>query len=139
MRPNRIIVGEVRGEEAIDMLSAFNTGHDGSLCTGHSNSTKDMLTRLEMMVLFGAEIPLIAIRKQIVSSIDIIIQLGRLRDKSRTVLEISEIVDIENQEVKLNKLYEFKEEKEVKGKIYGTFQKVGELWNREKLFREGYN
>lgn len=138
MRPERIIVGEVRGEEAIDMLQAFNTGHDGSLCTGHANTTEDMLTRLEVMVLFGTEIPLIAIRKQIASSIDIIIHLGRLRDKSRKVLEISEILGVENSEVRINKLYEFVEEKEKSGKVFGTFKKVGDLRGTSKLFRAGY-
>ena len=91
MRPERIVVGEVRGAEALDMLQAMNTGHDGSLSTGHANSTKDMLSRLETMVLTGAQIPLEAIRQQIASAVDIIIQLSRLRDKSRRTMEITEV------------------------------------------------
>ena len=93
MRPERIIVGEVRGGEALDMLQAMNTGHDGSLSTGHANSTEDMLSRLETMVLQGAAgLPLEAIRQQIASAVDIIIHLSRLRDKSRTTMEITEVV-----------------------------------------------
>ena len=95
MRPDRIVVGECRGAEALEMLQAFNTGHDGSLSTGHSNSCKDMLSRLETMVLMGAEIPLSAIRQQIASGLDIIVQLGRLRDKSRKLIEITEVLDLE--------------------------------------------
>jgi len=110
MRPERIIVGEVRGKEALDMLQAMNTGHDGSLSTGHANSTKDMLSRLETMVLSGAEMPLEAIRQQIASAIDIIIHLGRLRDKSRRTLEITEVVEYKNGQIVLNPLYEFVEE-----------------------------
>lgn len=109
MRPERIVVGEVRGAEALDMLQAMNTGHDGSLSTGHANSTKDMLSRLETMVLSGATIPLDAIRQQIASAIDIIIQLSRLRDKSRRTMEISEVLGFENGEIKLNKIYDFVE------------------------------
>lgn len=123
MRPERIVVGEVRGGEALDMLQAMNTGHDGSLSTGHANSTKDMLSRLETMVLQGAEgLPLEAIRQQIVSAIDIIIHLSRLRDKSRKTMEITEVVGYENKEIILNPLYQFKETEE------STVQKVvGEL------------
>ena len=108
MRPERIVVGEVRGKEALDMLQAMNTGHDGSLSTGHANSTKDMLGRLETMVLTGADgLPLTAVRQQISSAIDIVIHLSRMRDKSRKIVEISEVCGIENGEIKLNKLYEF--------------------------------
>lgn len=107
MRPERIIVGEVRGKEALDMLQAMNTGHDGSLCTGHANSPKGMLSRLESMVLMAVDIPLDAIRSQIVSAIDIIIHLGKLQDKSRRVLEITEITGIKNGEILLNPLYKF--------------------------------
>lgn len=110
MRPDRIIVGEIRGAEAIDMLQAMNTGHDGSLSTGHSNSIEDMLSRIETMVMMGTDIPLQAIRKQIASSIDIVIQLGRLRDKSRRIIEISEIKGIVDGEIVLNPLFQFKEE-----------------------------
>lgn len=109
MRPERIVVGEVRGPEALDMLQAMNTGHDGSLSTGHSNSTHDMLSRLETMVLTGASIPLEAIRQQIASAVDIIIQLSRLRDKSRRTVEICEVLGYEDGEIKLNTLYEFVE------------------------------
>lgn len=109
MRPDRIIVGEIRGPEAIDMIQAMNTGHEGSLSTGHANSVKDMLSRIETMVMMGTEIPIQAIRKQIASSIDIIIQLARLRDRSRRVVEITEIVDFQNGEILTNPLFEFKE------------------------------
>ena len=110
MRPERIIVGEVRGEEALDMLQAMNTGHDGSLSTGHANSAADMLKRLETMVISAAPIPLEAVRQQIASAIDIIIHLARLRDKSRRVLEISEITGCVNGQIQLNPLYVFEED-----------------------------
>ena len=109
MRPDRIVVGEVRGAEALDMLQAMNTGHDGSLSTGHANSPKDMLSRLETMVLMGTDMPLSAIRSQIASGIDIIVHLGRLRDKSRKVLEIVEVLSYENMEIKTSTLYKFEE------------------------------
>ncbi len=110
MRPERIVVGEVRGGEALDMLQAMNTGHDGSLSTGHANSTEDMLSRLETMVLQGASgLPLEAIRQQIGSAIDIIIHLSRLRDKSRKTMEITEVVGYENGKILLNPLYVFEE------------------------------
>ncbi len=137
MRPDRIIVGECRGAEALEMLQAFNTGHDGSCSTGHSNSCKDMLSRLETMVLMGAEIPLPAIRQQIASGIDIIVQLGRLRDKSRKLLEIAEVDGIENNEIKLNCLYRFKEISETGGRIVGQWEKVGKLIHTEKLLASG--
>lgn len=126
MRPDRIIVGEVRGPEAIDMLQAMNTGHDGSLSTGHANSTIDMISRLETMILSGSNgIPLEAIKKQICSAIDIIIHLGRLRDKSRRVLEISEIKGYDKGEVKLNVLYKFLEDKtDNKDKVYGKLKRT---------------
>ena len=137
MRPDRIIVGECRGAEALEMLQAFNTGHDGSCSTGHSNSCKDMLSRLETMVLMGAEIPLPAIRQQIASGIDIIVQLGRLRDKSRKLLEITEVLGLEDNEIQLNPLYRFKELEEVNGRIVGQWEKVGSLINQEKLVANG--
>ena len=137
MRPDRIVVGECRGAEALEMLQAFNTGHDGSLSTGHSNSCKDMLSRLETMVLMGAEIPLPAIRQQIASGIDIIVQLGRLRDKSRKLLEISEVEGIEAGEIKLNPLYRFREINEENGRIRGQWEKVGSLMHTEKLLASG--
>lgn len=120
MRPERIVVGEVRGAEALDMLQAMNTGHDGSLSTGHSNSTKDMLSRLETMVVSGNSIPIEAIRQQIASAIDIIIQLSRLRDKSRRTIEITELVGYEDGKILLNPLYRFVEKGEDKdGRIIG--------------------
>lgn len=109
MRPDRIIVGEVRGAEAFDMLQAFNTGHDGSLSTGHANSAEDMLMRLEMMVLMAKELPLTAIRRQIASGIDILVHLGRMRDKSRKVLEILEVMGVEEGEIVLNPLFRLEE------------------------------
>ncbi len=132
MRPDRIIVGECRGGEALEMLSAFNTGHDGSASTGHSNSCKDMLSRLETMVMMGAEIPLPAIRSQIASGVDIIVQLGRLRDKSRKLLEIAEVDGIKNGEIQLNTIYKFKEIGEENGKIQGVWEKTGKLKNTGK-------
>lgn len=111
MRPDRIVVGEVRGGETLDMLQAMSTGHDGSLSTGHGNSPKDMMARLETMVLMGMDMPVSAIRQQIASAVNIVVHLGRLRDKSRRVLEIVEIVGINNGEIEFNKLFEFRENK----------------------------
>lgn len=123
MRPDRIVVGEVRGEEALDMLQAMNTGHDGSLSTGHANSTLDMLSRLETMVLSGADFPISVIRKQIGSAIDIMVHLSRLRDHSRKVVSISEVIGVEKDEIILQPLYEFVEESEdSQGKIVGELQ-----------------
>ena len=129
MRPDRIIVGEVRGGEAVDMLQALNTGHDGSLSTAHANSASDMLSRLETMTLMGVDLPLEAIRRQIASGVDILIHLGRMRDKSRKVLEITEICGFENHEIKTRTLYRWQEGK-------GLVQ-TAELLNREKLVRAG--
>lgn len=140
MRPDRIIVGEVRGDETIDMLQSLNTGHDGSLSTGHGNSPRDMLSRLETMVLMGLEIPVQAIRRQIASGIDLMVHLGRMRDKSRKVLEILEITGYEYQtgEVCTRTLYEFQEQGEDgQGKILGNLVKKNELLNRQKLERAG--
>lgn len=138
MRPTRIIVGEVRSAEAIDMLQALNTGHDGSLSTGHANSPTDMLSRLETMVLMGMEIPLPAIRKQIASGIDLIVHLGRLRDKSRKVLEITEIIDYRDGEILLQPIYSFEETGEKNGKIQGVWKKVHRLTHTGKLVAAGY-
>ena len=125
MRPERIVVGEVRGAEALDMLQAMNTGHDGSLSTGHANSTQDMLSRLETMVLSGAPLPLEAIRQQIASAIEIIIHLSRLRDKSRRTMEITEVVGYKDGQILLNPLYEFKESKETsQNKVVGTLTRT---------------
>lgn len=129
MRPDRIIVGEVRGGEAVDMLQALNTGHDGSLGTAHANSSRDMLSRLETMTLMGVELPLEAIRRQIASGVDILIHLGRMRDKSRKVLEIAEVCSFENGEIRLQTLYTWQEEK-------GLVQ-TAPLIHREKLKRAG--
>ncbi len=139
MRPDRIVVGEVRDAAAIDMLQAMNTGHDGSLSTGHANSTVDMLNRLETLVLMGADIPLMAVRKQIASAIDIIVHLGRLRDKSRRVLEIAEVLNCIDGEIEVNKLYVFKEMgEEEDGRVLGSLQKTNnELINLSKLSKAG--
>ncbi|MCI8320851.1 MAG: CpaF family protein [Dorea sp.] len=138
MRPTRIIVGEVRSAEAIDMLQALNTGHDGSLSTGHANSPKDMLSRLETMVLMGMEMPLPAIRRQIASGIDLIVHLGRLRDKSRKVLEVTEILDYQNGEILLAPIFCFEETGEKHGKIQGIWKKVHGLTHTGKLLAAGY-
>jgi len=138
MRPDRIIVGEVRGAEAIDMLQCLNTGHDGSMSTGHANSAIDMLSRLENMVLMGMELPLAAIRQQIASGLDVIVHLGRLRDKSRKVLEIMEVTGFEEGVVTLNPLYIFEETGEdEKGRVVGVLQRKGELMDERKLNAAG--
>ncbi len=144
MRPNRIIIGEVRGAEAYDMLQAMNTGHEGALSTAHANSVKDMLSRLEMMVLSAAALPLEVIRKQIVSAIDIMIHLSRMRDRSRKVMEISEIAGIKNGEIVLNPLFVFKEDTnhsndlEDKIRVNGCLTATGHsLHHKEKLKQAG--
>lgn len=129
MRPDRIIVGEVRGAEAFDMLQAMNTGHDGSLSTGHANSTRDMLSRLEMMVLTAAEIPLAAIHAQIASALDIIIHLSRARDGSRRVMEITEVGDVEKGEIQLNTLFKYTTE--------GGLVSTGRALSCKRRFFEG--
>ena len=137
MRPDRIIVGEIRGAEALDMLQAMNTGHDGSLSTGHANSCRDMLKRIETMVLMGMELPLTAVQAQIAAGIDILIHLGRMRDRSRKVLDVMEITGYEDHEICLNPLYRFRETGKGEGKVTGCWEQVGELANREKLLRAG--
>lgn len=139
MRPDRIIVGEIRGAEAIDMLQAMNTGHDGSLSTGHANSPGDMLSRLETMVLMGMDLPLAAIRRQIASGVDLIVHLGRLRDGSRKVLEIVEINGIEEGEIRLRSLFAFEEEtgQEKNMQVTGRLLQKGELLHRDKLLAAG--
>lgn len=119
LRADRIIVGEIRDSAAIDLLTAMNTGHDGSLSTGHANSPKDMLNRLETLFLMGLEIPLAAIRQQIASGIDIMIHLGRLRDKSRRVLEISEVGSVVDGKIELHPLFIFEEQGEMNGRVKG--------------------
>ena len=142
MRPERIVVGEVRGAEALDMLQAMNTGHDGSLSTGHANSTYDMLSRLETMVLQGAQgLPLEAIRQQIASAVDIIIHLSRMRDKSRKTLEIMEVTgyDMENRHIKLNPLYIFQEiDGSTKNRVAGSLERTANpMQNTHKLRNAG--
>lgn len=138
MRPDRIIVGECRGAEALDMLSAMNTGHDGSLSTGHANSCRDILSRIETMIIMGQEMPLTAIRQQIASGIDIIVQLGRLRDKSRRVLEIAEIDGFKDGEIRINTLYKFEETGcKSDGSIVGKLVKKSNLRHTDKLQAAG--
>ena len=139
-RPDRIIVGEVRGVETIDMLQAMNTGHDGSLSTGHGNSTSDMLNRLETMVLLGADIPLMAVRKQIASAIDIMVHLGRLKDGRRCVLEISEVLGCRDGEIEINPLFVYAEEedKESPEHVTGALKRTGSAFvQQRKLLRAG--
>lgn len=139
MRPDRIVVGEVRGKEALDMLQALNTGH-GGFSTGHGNSVKDMMSRLETMVLMAAELPLPAIRSQIVSAVDIMVHVARMRDKSRKVVAIEEVDRIENGEIVLNSLFSFEEEESPnrKGNVQGRLKKTGTLKHTEKLRMAGY-
>lgn len=139
MRPDRIILGEVRDAAACEMLSVMNTGHDGSFCTGHANSSKDMLSRLETLVLSGMDIPVLAIRNQIAAAIDIVIHLGRLRDKTRKVLEIAEVVGMDGEMIKLETLFEFIEKGEDSdGKVIGKLCKTEKkLIHTEKLQRAG--
>lgn len=137
MRPDRIIVGEVRDAAAADMLTAMLTGHEGSLSTGHANSVSDMLLRLETMVLSAEEIPLAAIRRKIASALDIIVHLGRLRDKSRRVLEITEIMGYEGDEIVLNPLFQFEDAGDAGGKVEGRLVRVNRLYHVEKLCMAG--
>lgn len=132
MRPDRIIIGEVRGEEAFYLLQALNTGHDGSLATAHANSAADMLLRLEMMVLMGKELPLPAIRRQIVSGIDILVHLGRMRDRVRKVMEIVEVMGMDGEEILLNPLFSLEED----GKGNHSLIRINRLQNREKWIEE---
>lgn len=137
MRPDFIIVGEVRGEEALDMLQALNTGHSG-FSTGHANHCYDMLSRIETMVLMGMDMPLPAIQGQIASAIDIIVHLGRLRDRSRKVLEIMEVLSFQDGKIQTNLLFQFEEKEEKEGKIYGTWEQKGNLIHRDKLALAGH-
>ena len=140
MRPDRLLIGEVRGAESVDMLQALNTGHAGSMSTGHGNSTKDMLYRLETMVLMGMEIPVLAVRRQIASGIDLMIHLGRLRDKRRVLMEISEIDHCLDGEIVLNPIYRFEETSlDSDGKVLGNLKKVGSLKHKEKLHMAGFS
>lgn len=140
MRPDRLVIGEVRGAETVDMLQAFNTGHAGSMSTGHGNSTKDMLYRLETMVLMGMEIPALAVRRQLASGFDLMIHLGRLRDKRRVLLEITEIDGCRDGEIILNPIYRFEEQgMSTAGGILGSWERVGELHHKEKLVAAGFS
>ena len=137
MRPDRVIVGEVRGSEAIDMVQAMNTGHDGSLSTGHANSAQDMLARLETMILMGMDLPLPAIRGQLASAIDVIIHLGRLRDRTRKLLEICEVTGMEDGRIVTAPLFRFREKEERDGKSIGIWEQTGKLISRDKLAMAG--
>lgn len=157
LRPDRILVGEVRGPEALELLQANNTGHDGGMSTGHGNSCKDMLSRLETMVLMGMDLPLPAVRGQIASGIDILVHLGRMRDRSRKVLQICEMDGVHGGEIRLHSLYQFEEEMEnpatgtkvanyitkqdgegvYQQPVTGIWKRVGTLKNREKLRQKG--
>lgn len=139
MRPDRIIIGEVRGEEVVDMISsAMLNGHSGSMSTGHANNPTDMLYRLETMMMMGIDLPLRAVQRQVASALDIIIHLGRLRDNTRKVLQIAEVLEVEDGEIKLQILYEFQEEGMKNEKITGRFVKVSEIKAKEKLMAAGY-
>lgn len=139
MRPDRIIVGEVRGDETVDMIaSAMLNGHSGSMSTGHANNPEDMLNRLETMMMMGIDLPLPAIQRQIASALDIIIHLGRLRDRTRKVLRIDEVLSYTGGRVETNTLYEFQEEGMENEKIKGCLMKAGSLENKGKLLAAGY-
>ena len=137
MRPDRIIVGEVRDAAAIDMLAAMNTGHDGSISTGHANSAEDMLLRLETMVLMGLEIPLVAVRRQIASAVDVVIHVSRLRDRTRKVVKICEVIGMEHGEIKLSTLFEYQETGMKNGRVQGAMRKIHDLIHMEKLASAG--
>ncbi len=138
MRPDRIIVGEVRDGAAMDMINSMLTGHDGSLSTGHGNSAKEMILRLQTMVMMAYDMPVLAIRQQIAAAIDIMVHIGRLRDGSRKILEICEVIGIEDGEVVMHPLFQFKETGEVEGKVEGILERTGELVNKEKLYQSGW-
>ena len=137
MRPDRIIVGEVRGAESIDMLQAMNVGQDGSMSTIHANSAKDALSRLETMMLLNTDIPIYALRRQMASGIDLLVHLSRLRDGSRKVIEIREITGCSDNEIHSHNIYRFEETGEVKGKVQGSLVKAGDIENTDKLKRAG--
>ena len=138
MRPDRIIVGEVRDAAAMDMANSMLTGHDGSISTGHGNSAKEMMLRLETMILMGYDMPVIAIRQHIAAAIDIVVHLGRLRDNSRRVLEVCEITGVVNGEIKMHTIFKFHEYSEEQGKIKGALERAGELMNIQKLLHSGW-
>ena len=144
MRPDRLIIGEVRGKEALDLLQSLNTGHDGGFSSGHANSVKDMLSRLETMVLMAADLPLAAIRSQIASAVDIMVHVSRMRDKTRKVTAVEEVDRFENGEIILNPLFTFREAEKAgggfgnTGKVEGSLERIGTLKHREKLRLAGY-
>lgn len=137
MRPDRIIVGEVRDAAAMDMANSMLTGHDGSISTGHGNSAKEMMLRLETMILMGYDMPVLAIRQQIAAAVDIVIHLGRLRDNSRKILEICEVLGVEDGEIRLHSLYQFREKSEENGKVIGMLEQSGRLVQQQKLLQSG--
>lgn len=137
MRPDRIIVGEVRDAAAMDMANSMLTGHDGSISTGHGNSAKEMMLRLETMILMGYDMPILAIRQHLSAAIDIVVHLGRLRDNSRRVLEICELIGVEEGEIVLRPLYEFVEQGEEQGKVVGSLVRKNDLFNQKKLRQSG--
>ncbi len=137
MRPDRIVVGEVRGGEALDMVQAMNTGHDGSMSTGHANSARDMMTRLEVMTLQGADLPIEAIRAQLASAIDIVVHLGRLRDKSRKLLEVAEVIGMKDGMIELRTLFAFEETGERNGRVEGNWIRKNLLERTNKLALAG--
>ncbi len=137
MRPDRIIVGEVRDAAAMDMANSMLTGHDGSISTGHGNSAKEMMLRLETMILMGYDMPVLAIRQHLSAAIDIVVHLGRLRDNSRRVLEICELIGVEEGEIVLRPLYEFVERGEEQGKVVGSLVRKNDLFNQKKLRQSG--
>lgn len=138
MRPDRIIVGEVRDAAAMDMANSMLTGHDGSISTGHGNSAEEMMLRLETMVLMGYDMPVLAIRQQLAAAIDIVVHLGRLRDHSRRVLEISEVLGVENGEIKMHPIYQFCEDSEEEGSIIGGLKRRDVLVKNQKLIQSGW-
>ncbi len=138
MRPDRIIIGEVRDAAAMDMTNSMLTGHDGSISTGHGNSAAEMLLRLETMILMGYDMPILAIRQQLAAAIDVIVHIGRLRDNSRRVLEVCEVLGVEAGEIITNTIYQFCELEEKDGKVLGELRKVGNLQQRRKLLQSGW-
>ena len=137
MRPDRIIVGEVRDGAAMDMINSMLTGHDGSLSTGHGNSAKEMLLRLQTMVMMAYDMPVLAIRQQIAAAIDIMVHIGRLRDGSRKILEICEVLGMEDGEIMTQPLFRFRETGETEGQVEGVLEQVGKLVNVQKLYQSG--
>lgn len=138
MRPDRIIIGEVRDAAAMDMTNSMLTGHDGSISTGHGNSAREMLLRLETMILMGYDMPVLAIRQQLAAALDVLVHIGRLRDNSRRVMEICEVDGVENGEIVTHPIYQFKECEEKNGRVIGVMERVGDLKNISKLLQSGW-